>query len=1500
MDTYHNFAVVIGINEYEGGGGFSKLKAPINDANWVAQALVWHGYSDLALLTNAEATTERLNAKLDEVAKKVKKVKEESPNGRTRVLFYFAGHGVAEDEDATMKRPTGYIVPQDGRKEVFSTYLQMETLRDKLTSIDAHHLFVVLDCCNSGAFQFGNSRRGGVRKDSAELTYERYVRYLKHPAYQVLTSAAFNETAADVDIRGDEEEPSPGWSKWPTFPNDKGPHSPFARAFVNGLKGAANGPFGNNKKDGIITASELLPYIKTTLGSEGGFEQIPKLFSLNDLDKGEFIFYLPGADPAKLKRADENNPWPERYEEKDAEVFRGRKSITEKLAAAVGSNAVTVVVGDSGSGKSSLVRAGLVPSLKKTAPLAWQIMSPVDHPSEALAKVANFKKLQPAGQPLLIVDQLEQLPDCNKQKFFGELGHAVKSGLKVVFTLRSDYEQNFKAEFEQFKPYGRIQLELMTDNELKSVIWEPMEIRGLDFADEKQQEEDLLTGVTGNPAALPLLSCALREMYNQWFKTDREIRTLRPIDHGASGGVTGCVDRLWEGVMASNQDLAYPQTLKWLTLRMVPTEYMKDPSVLGKERDFSNPEENKRVQDALNALVGARLVVAGWDEKKKQETFKLAHKNLPTKWKGFVDKDEEKRNLLSRLTAGTRNWETEKRRWTMSWALSQYLWRANALRKESPNRLNGRETEFIRKSRNVLAGGVCAAVMLTATLMLSVFLLQSRREKQNVNEQRLTSYVELGRRELVQGEPLRAFAYLSRAYVDTKNSLTLPLLTMLANVAKTADAQFLSLEGHTDAIESAAFSSDGKYIVTASRDMTAKVWDAHSGKLLCTTKPHDKGLSNVAFSSDGKYIATASRDTTAKIWDALSCENKRTLTGHEAGLTSVAFSYDGKYILTASWDMTARVWDANTGVQQQEITTDGWIASASFSKDAKRIVVADWDHEQVIVFDLKTGEELWSGEHSDRVVSAAYSSDGKYIVTASWDNTARVWDATTGKRRSHLKGHTDKLTSAAFSEDGQRVVTASWDNTARVWDTVSGMELLRFLGHQDLIHSAAFSADGKFVVTASADKTAKVWDAARGNNFRTLSAHWDTKGSVAFSADGSRMVAVVSDTAKVWDLVSEKELRTVGIPKEKVARIAVSANGKYVVTASCETPGNPCTIRVWDVDHPKELRTFAGPKEQVVSAAISSNGTYFAATVEADENARVDVWNEDKPLPILDSKGVKFTSVAFSRDNTLLVASEGKIAKLWHLESNTKPQILLGHREQVESAAFSPDGQHVVTASSDRTAKVWDAKNGKEEFTLRGHRDKVTGAVFNEEGTLLVTTSIDNTAKVWDSESGTELLTLGGNQVGLGSAAFSADGKHVVHVVTANSDGTVTTWDIGKEPPARSKIAELICRRDMLHLDEKGHMQSSPPQPSECPPGMPARQVGSDPVDGGSSYGEANIKPDTGTSRIQTKDSHVNAGPIWDNDDARVKCPLVCPPRVWHGHWYTDIPDRMSVCHCDP
>jgi WD40 repeat protein len=492
------------------------------------------------------------------------------------------------------------------------------------------------------------------------------------------------------------------------------------------------------------------------------------------------------------------------------------------------------------------------------------------------------------------------------------------------------------------------------------------------------------------------------------------------------------------------------------------------------------------------------------------------------------------------------------------------------------------------------------------------------------------------------------------------------------------------------------------------------------------------------------------------------------LSGHKSSVLSAGFTADGHRIVTASADKTARIWDAATGAEIAVLRGHAdRVLFAAFNLDGTRIVTASAD-KTAWIWDAASGAEIAILRgHEDAVASASFSPDGKRIVTSSWDGTARIWDAETGAEIAALRGHADRVVFAAFNLDGTRIVTASWDQTARIWDAVTGAEVAVLRGHEEAVASASFSPDGKRIVTASWDRTARIWDAATGAEIAALRGHENRLNSAAFNRDGKWLVTASDDmTARIWDASTAKEIMILRGHESIVTFATFSPEGSSIATASADR-----TAREWSLT--REIAVLEGHQGTVNSALYSSDGAQIV-TASNDNTARI--WDVATGRPLKDLRGHSdhVLSAAFSSDGTRVVtASWDQTARIWDAAAGTEIAVLRGHQDAVYSAVFSPDGSRIVTASLDKTARIWDAATGNEIAVLRGHENYLTSAAFSPDGMQIVTASADKTARIWDAATGREIAVLrhGGS---VADAAYSLDGARVV---TVSGDKTAKIWN---------------------------------------------------------------------------------------------------------------------------
>ncbi|KFY68440.1 hypothetical protein V496_01062 [Pseudogymnoascus sp. VKM F-4515 (FW-2607)] len=418
------------------------------------------------------------------------------------------------------------------------------------------------------------------------------------------------------------------------------------------------------------------------------------------------------------------------------------------------------------------------------------------------------------------------------------------------------------------------------------------------------------------------------------------------------------------------------------------------------------------------------------------------------------------------------------------------------------------------------------------------------------------------------------------------------------------NAVLQTLEGHSSAVHSVAFSHDSRLLASASDDNT----DTATGTLQQTLKGHSWSVGSVAFSHDSRLLASASSDKTVKIWDTATGTLQQTLRGHSSAVDSIAFSHDSRLLASASYDNTVKVWDTATGTLQQTLegqTLEGHgsaVVSVAFSHDS-RLIASPSSDNTVKVWDAATGtlQQMLEG-HSNSVSSVAFSHDSRLLASASYDKTVKVWDAAIGRLQQTLKGHSSTVDSVTFSHNSRLLASASYDNTVKVWDAAAGTLQQTLKGHSRSVSSATFSHDSRLLASASSDNTVKVWDTATGTLQQTLEGHSSAVHSVAFSHD-SRLLASASDdnTVKIWDTAIGTLQQTLEGHGYVVYSVAFSHNSRLLALGSSDN-----TVKVWDAATGTLQQTLKGHRYTVSSVAFSHDSRLLAS---GSYDSTVKVWD---------------------------------------------------------------------------------------------------------------------------------------------------------------------------------------------------------------------------------------------------------------------------------------------------
>ena len=725
------YALVIGVNSYN--NGISKLKTAVADETAIADLLAGEHEYNVARLLDRDASLKDIQDSLLNYA--------EILDEDSAFLFYFAGHGIARGDGN--QGPQGFLLPHDAQPTDVETWVSMEWLRSTLDKLPCQHLLVILDCCFACSFRWSSTR--SVQWDGQPLYDSQFERYLKGSAWQALTSASADEKAMDI---------SPGAR------NTRGDgitqkHSPFAAAMLKGLGGAADSSRGDHEPDGVITATELFQYTFEELVPSGAPSlQTPGIWPLKPDNQGQFIFRNPLHSRKTIPDPplnDDNNPWQglKAYTSKQQRLFFGREdavnALLERLQTRPG---LIAVLGASGTGKSSVIKAGLIPALQVISHANsetddnWGIIEMARlgaHPNVQLHNAVEALNKLPANQPrMLFIDQFEELythshNEEDKKHFLVYLRQLINDDYtSVVLTLRSDFEPHPASSSELGDLWdrgkARYVLPAFTMEEYRSCIEGPANEMAVYFEPNTIVDE-LLGEVAANPGALPMLSFALAEMYRNAQKRRRKSgtndRALNDEDYDSIGGMIGAMHSratlLYEDV-----DAAHRRVIERIFLRMLSIDggRVSRRRVSTQELECEDPNEQVRVQYVLEQYIDARLLVADGS------IVEPAHDTLISAWGLLLNwrQNAQSQTLIRAIWQDALAWWTNERENALLWDDHP---RRLAEAESRAQELNKLETQFIRAGRKSLRYKRFKQAVLTFIIMVMIFFLYEWQQEAN-------------------------------------------------------------------------------------------------------------------------------------------------------------------------------------------------------------------------------------------------------------------------------------------------------------------------------------------------------------------------------------------------------------------------------------------------------------------------------------------------------------------------------------------------------------------------------------------------------------------------------------------------------------------------------------------------------------------------------------------------------------------------------------------------
>lgn len=1038
------------------------------------------------------------------------------------------------------------------------------------------------------------------------------------------------------------------------------------------------------------------------------------------------------------------------FEPKDWWLFFGRDSETSELCERLNRASVVAVLGNSGSGKSSLVRAGLIPALRRmryrpvepAVPWRVALFRPSNSPFDYLAEIlpdalapemsreeqaeftADFRVTLPRGGNalhdaiselrdavtedaqrshfLLVADQFEEIftltadPEVRERYIEGLLSAARADGpfpVHLVFVLRADFFSEC-LEIEELSDClerNLYNVPRMTSEHLREIIEKRLALASARA--EAGLTESLLADVGAEPGNLALLEHALGQL---WKKCGGYSGLLTNDAYTEIGRVRGALSQHADEVYQSLGDESERQLAQKIFLQLVHLgDGGQDTSRRVRKSDLFSLGPADLVETLLTQLSSSRLISIGGEA---EDVFiEVSHEALIRNWstlRQWLTQNREELELERRLRQAAEEWarlDSDPGALLQGARLAQGAeWWAR--HKQAPVCLQ----RFLQASVDARAAAEQRTIEAQKRELAHQLELRRQAEARATAEKQLREQQEAGALQMS-----KAAARLRRY------SWALALLAILLMLASAGlwFAYRRSLIEQARALEARALGQVEESKALAAQSMELLKRDRFQAQALAIRSWDVSKTEEAHFA-----IAAAFPEQIASL-------------EHKGPVVRAVFSPDGRQVLTASDDKTSRLWNSADGR---------------------------------LLFNL--------AGHTDRVEHATFSSDGKRIATASRDHTARIWSSSDGRLLVTLKGHTGWVLWVTFSPDGQRVLTASSDHTARLWSSTNG-RLLNVLSHDREVARAEFSPDGRRIVTASWDKTAKIWNTADGKLLTTLRGHTREVMCAAFSPDGQQIVTTgIDNVAQLWNSGDGRSLAKFE-HDAAILMAAFSPDGHQIVTASEDG-----TARIWNVNG--SLVTTLHHGGGVPFAQFSSDGKYvFTASV--DHKARV--WSANGTLlAVFQAHAEKVTHVAVSPDNQYVVtASTDHTARLWSMSGGRLLAQLAGHKDQVFQVAFSPEGQRIATASMDQTARIWNANDGQLLTTLRGHTDEVLHVAFSPDGQQVVTCGYDRTARLWNSSTGKQTAILQGHTDTVHAVEFSYDGQRIV---TASFDKTARIW----------------------------------------------------------------------------------------------------------------------------
>lgn len=1079
------------------------------------------------------------------------------------------------------------------------------------------------------------------------------------------------------------------------------------------------------------------------------------------------------------------------FQEADAVDFYGREALINRLITRMRSTGASArllaLVGPSGSGKSSLARAGLIPALRRGAAVGsakwfYANMTPgaqpmiefeqsigriaVQPPDNLAAAVQHQpervnvlldKLLPPGAQFCLLIDQFEELfslcKDDNERAAFLNMLIALSRNPRAhtILTLRADFYDRpllHPAFGDLLRDCTEVVLPL-TPAEMEAAIVRPAERLGVSF--ESGLTAHIIQDVSAQPGALPLLQYVLYELFEH-----RTSDVLTQHAYEAEGGVIGALARRAEAVYG-DLDAEAQRLAQVLFLRLIVAgEGAEDTRRRITQSELSGvASERAPVEQVLEAYGRHRLLTFDRDSVTREPTVEIAHEALIRNWVRLRDWIDSNRTLLQvrqQLSASAADWEANHRDGGFL-ARGGRLISFETLAANPALKLSDEERDYLdasirerqRDVRNAQRRLVLLSLIAIAALIGAAAALIARNEAQ-IERDRADNQARRAR-----ADELAVTAFTNLESLDRSLLLSMEAL----NSAQTFEArnslllglqysphlrQFL--QGANGGLRAVDTSPDGRYVAAAGLDGAVYVWDLQAAGAPAVMTGHEGAVFGLAFNADGTRLVTGGEDGTVRLWDvAALAATGRVMRGHDGSVRDVAFSPDGSLIASAGDDATIRLWDVQTA--------------------------------------RALGDPL--GGHGDIVFTLAFSPDGKRLVSGSADLTLRLWNVETRQAEGDpVFSHRNWVYNVVFSPDGRQIASTGADGRIFLWDSVDvdarPFELAS-LGVQ--ARALAYSRDGSFLAAGSMDNLVRVWDLASSTPVdEGFPGHTDDVRGVAFTTFG-RMVSVGSDgKVLVWNTTQRTVVGRTLETGQPLLTLGASGDGTLIAAGGLIRSGR-ILGGVWNAGDGSQRAVLTGDAQQIVALAFPQTGASFAAVDDLGELRLFDASGRVLRDQTLDDLPYVLKAVAFSTDGRYVAAAgDAPVVHVYDLTTGDRKPLALGTGDEpVYALAFTPDGTQLASGDDAGHIHFWEVASGAElgEPIIIGSED-VTALAFNPQGTLLAVGTNLGDVRFFDAatrQPAAGLLLGHDNQVS--QLVFDSTGSQLA---SASYDGSVRLWDV--------------------------------------------------------------------------------------------------------------------------